>query len=205
MQRAAEERETVEQMMRAGIDGPVVTTPDRIVPRLLGVTAYVKSSVGLQLMRQEILGPAAFDDAFRTYVARWAFRHPTPADFFRTIEDVGGRRLDWFWRGWFLENARYDQAIDTVVTRQAGDNRMVIFRLRQPGTWRAATPRALYVHRRQHRGFRRSGRGVEHRHRALNPPLHLRGQDAREAGDRSGAAHPRHHACEQHVGGAGCR
>jgi hypothetical protein len=77
--------------------------------------------VGLQLLRQEILGPAAFDDAFRTYIDRWKFKHPTPADFFRTMEDVGGRRLDWFWREWFLENPHFDQAIDTVVTKVTGD------------------------------------------------------------------------------------
>ncbi len=126
MERASGERGTVEQVMRAGIEGPIVTTPDRIDPRLLGVSAYVKPSVGLQLLRQEILGPAAFDDAFKTYIRRWAYKHPTPADFFRTMEDVGGRRLDWFWRGWFVENARYDQAVDTVITRKEGDTTRVI-------------------------------------------------------------------------------
>jgi hypothetical protein len=126
MARAAEERGTVEQVMRAGVEGAIVTSPDRINPQLLGVSAYVKPSVGLQLLRQEILGPEAFDDAFRTYIRRWAYKHPTPADFFRTMEDVGGRRLDWFWRGWFVENARYDQAVDTVVTRQSADTQQVI-------------------------------------------------------------------------------
>jgi Peptidase family M1 domain len=125
MARAANERGTVEQVMRAGVEGPIITTPDRIDPRLLGVSAYVKPSVGLQLLRQEILGPEAFDDAFRTYIRRWAYKHPTPSDFFRTMEDVGGRRLDWFWRGWFAENARYDQAVDTVITRQSGDTAKV--------------------------------------------------------------------------------
>jgi hypothetical protein len=95
--------------------------PDRIDPQLLGLEAYVKPSVGLQLLRQEIMGPAAFDDAFRTYAERWKFKHPTPADFFRTMEDVGGRRLDWFWREWFLENPHFDQAIDTVATKMTGD------------------------------------------------------------------------------------
>jgi hypothetical protein len=120
LQRASAERENVEMIMRAGVDKPIVTAPDRIDPQLLGVSAYVKPSVGLQLLRQEILGPEAFDDAFRTYIRRWAYKHPTPADFFRTMEDAGGRRLDWFWRGWFLENARYDQAIDTVVVSRDG-------------------------------------------------------------------------------------
>ncbi|MCC7054849.1 MAG: M1 family metallopeptidase [Gemmatimonadaceae bacterium] len=126
MARAAEERGMVEQVMRAGVEGAIVTGPDRIDPRLLGISAYVKPSVGLQLLRQEILGPDAFDDAFRTYIRRWAYKHPTPADFFRTMEDAGGRRLDWFWRGWFLENARYDQAVDTVVMRKDGDTTRVV-------------------------------------------------------------------------------
>ena len=125
MARALDEREQVEQEMRSGQDQPVIVGPDRVRPSLLGHEEYLKPSVGLQQLRQEILGPAVFDDAFRTYVSRWAFRHPTPADFFRTMEDAAGRRLDWFWRGWFLENARYDQAVDTVVTRQRGDTMAV--------------------------------------------------------------------------------
>jgi hypothetical protein len=95
--------------------------PDRIDPRLLAVSAYYKPSVGLQLLRQEILGPAAFDDAFKTYIRNWAFKHPTPADFFRTMENASGRRLDWFWREWFLENPVFDQAVDTVAVQQRGD------------------------------------------------------------------------------------
>ncbi|MBA3672162.1 MAG: M1 family metallopeptidase, partial [Gemmatimonadaceae bacterium] len=122
MARALGERAYVETAMQRGLDVPSVTNADRIDPRLLGLAEYVKPSVGLQLLRQEILGPQAFDDAFRTYIARWAFKHPTPTDFFRTMEDVGGRRLDWFWREWFLENPRFDQAIDTVAVPTAGDS-----------------------------------------------------------------------------------
>ena len=121
MARASGERDYVTAAMKQNVDGPIEVHPDRINPALLGLEAYVKPSVGLQLLRQEIMGPAAFDDAFRTYAARWKFKHPTPADFFRTMEDVGGRRLDWFWREWFFENPHFDQAIDTVVTRQTGD------------------------------------------------------------------------------------
>ena len=116
--RALGERQQVEGAMKVGADVPVDVMPDRINPRLLGLAAYVKPSVGLSLLRQEIMGPAAFDDAFRTYIERWAYKHPTPADFYRTMEDVGGKRLDWFWREWFQENPRFDQAIDSVVTKQ---------------------------------------------------------------------------------------
>ncbi len=125
MARAAEERRLVEQYMVSGADKPVNMNPDRISPRLLGEAAYVKPSVGLQLLRQEIMGPQAFDDAFRAYIRRWAYKHPTPTDFFRTMEDVGGRRLDWFWREWFVENSRFDQSIDSVIVRKDGDTTRV--------------------------------------------------------------------------------
>jgi hypothetical protein len=125
MARALQERTEVELVMRVGQDQPMNIGPDRISPNLLGISAYEKPSVGLQLLRQEILGPAAFDDAFRTYVNRWAFKHPTPSDFFRTMEDASGRRLDWFWREWFIENERFDQAVESVDSRQVGDTLQV--------------------------------------------------------------------------------
>lgn len=125
MQRAAEERSQVEQAMAQGIPLLINIPPDRIPSPLLGIRAYTKPSVGLQLLRQEILGPQAFDEAFQAYASRWAFKHPTPADFFRTMEDVAGRRLDWFWREWFLEDAHFDQAVDTVATQMSGANQQV--------------------------------------------------------------------------------
>ncbi len=125
MARAADERNQVELLMRVAADEPMNIGPDRIAPDLLGFSAYVKPSVGLQLLRQEILGPAVFDDAFRTYVRRWAYKHPTPSDFFRTMEDASGRRLDWFWREWFVENERFDQAVESVDTHQSGDTLQV--------------------------------------------------------------------------------
>ncbi|MFL5582753.1 MAG: M1 family metallopeptidase, partial [Gemmatimonadaceae bacterium] len=121
MARALGERSSVEGAMKVNVDVPVDVMPDRIDSRLLGLAAYVKPSVGLQLLRQEIMGPAAFDDAFRTYIKRWAYKHPSPADFYRTMEDVGGRRLDWFWREWFKENPHFDQAIDSVGSSRTGD------------------------------------------------------------------------------------
>lgn len=128
MARALAERRQVERLLQAGVDVPIEMPADRVPPQLLGISQYVKTSVGLQLLRQEILGPEAFDDAFRTYIRRWAFRHPTPADFFRTMEDVGGRRLDWFWRSWFLRSESFDQAVDTVATRMRGATPQVVVR-----------------------------------------------------------------------------
>jgi hypothetical protein len=69
----------------------------------LGVTAYGKPSLGLELLREDVLGKARFDYALRYYVHQWAFKHPTPYDFFHAIENGAGETLDWFWRGWFLE------------------------------------------------------------------------------------------------------
>ncbi|MBV9879806.1 MAG: M1 family metallopeptidase, partial [Gemmatirosa sp.] len=119
--RAAENMRLVEQYMARSFDQPLEINPDRINPMLLGENAYVKTAVGLMLLRNEILGPDTFDDAFRTYTAAWAFKHPSPADFFKSMEDASGKRLDWFYREWFLENPHFDQRIDTVATQQKGD------------------------------------------------------------------------------------
>jgi hypothetical protein len=120
-ERALSDMRVVEQFFQFGADRPLEINPDRINPALLGENAYVKTAVGLQILRNEIMGPEAFDDAFRTYTARWAFKHPSPTDFYRTMEDAGGRRLDWFWREWFRENPVFDQAVDSVATTAKGD------------------------------------------------------------------------------------
>ena len=119
-QRARENRDQVTQFMQHNVDEPLEVSPDRINPQLLGENAYVKTAVGLALLRDEILGPQAFDEAFREYTRRWAFKHPAPSDFYHTMEDVSGRRLDWFFREWFVENPHFDQAIDTLAQKQSG-------------------------------------------------------------------------------------
>jgi hypothetical protein len=119
-ERMASDRRQVEQAMAQGVPLLIEKPADRINPQLLGITEYVKPSVGLGLLRDEILGPKVFDDAFRTYIDRWAFKHPTPTDFFRTMDDASGRQLSWFWREWFLEDVRFDQAIDTVAVQMQG-------------------------------------------------------------------------------------
>ncbi|HEX6965067.1 MAG TPA: M1 family metallopeptidase [Gemmatimonadaceae bacterium] len=128
LERAARDRESIEQTQRGNFDIPIEIPADRIDPRKLGFTEYVKTAVGLQLLREQILGPDTFDAAFRTYIRRWAFKHPTPADFFRTMDNAAGRRLDWFWREWFYDDAHFDQAIDTVAYRMAGDTDRVAIR-----------------------------------------------------------------------------
>jgi len=119
--RVQHDRDQVIEYMQHNAEEPLEINPDRIDPNLLGENAYVKTAVGLAQLRDEILGPQAFDEAFREYARRWAFKHPAPADFFKTMEDVSGKRLDWFFREWVLENPHFDQAVDTVIHKQVGD------------------------------------------------------------------------------------
>jgi len=93
---------------------PIGTLPDVIQDNNLGFAAYYKPAIGLNLLRDVILGEKRFDYAFKEYVNRWAFKHPTPLDFFRTIEDASGEDLGWFWKGWFLNDWKIDQAIQSV-------------------------------------------------------------------------------------------
>jgi hypothetical protein len=87
----------------------------------LGALAYVKPSVMLLALRNKVLGPEVFDSAFREYTRRWAFKHPQPADFFRTIEEVSGRDLAWFWRGFFYTTAALDQSVESVRQTPGGE------------------------------------------------------------------------------------
>ncbi|MEC3881202.1 M1 family metallopeptidase [Parapedobacter sp. 10938] len=95
---------------------PVMSTPQNMQERNIGVLAYFKPGFGLTLLRNEILGPERFDRAFKAYLHRWAYKHPTPDDFFRTIENVAGENLNWFWRGWFKHNWRFDQGVVMVIS-----------------------------------------------------------------------------------------
>ena len=93
---------------------PIMTAPDGMRERNLGLLAYEKPASGLIMLREQVLGKERFDKAFRIYTERWAFKHPTPDDFFRTMENVSGEDLNWFWRSWFVNNWRLDQGITKV-------------------------------------------------------------------------------------------
>jgi hypothetical protein len=101
-----------------GDEQPLITAPVEV--RNLYWTAYQKPALMMRLLREYVLGRDAFDPAFRTYIRRWAFKHPQPADFFRTMENVSGRNLDWYWREWIYTTARLDQAVDSVVGPASG-------------------------------------------------------------------------------------
>src|SRR5512133_1077361 len=91
---------------------PIMTNSENIVG--FGPNAYSKPATGLNILRETIMGRELFDYAFKEYARRWAFKHPTPADFFRTMEDASGEDLDWFWRGWFYSTDVCDISLDSV-------------------------------------------------------------------------------------------
>lgn len=93
---------------------PVVSSPDNMKEASIGYLAYYKPAAGLTLLREQVIGRERFDRAFKEYIRRWAYKHPTPDDFFRTMENVTGENLAWFWRGWFLNNWKLDQAVAGV-------------------------------------------------------------------------------------------
>jgi peptidase M1-like protein len=109
---------------------PIMTAANRYKTsnNLLSL-AYVKPSIVLLNLRNKVLGPEVFDSAFREYTRRWAFKHPQPADFFRTIEEVSGRDLAWFWRGFFYTSAALDQAVESVKQDPDGSAQLTLANL----------------------------------------------------------------------------
>jgi hypothetical protein len=95
------------------MDG-LMNIPEVIQQANLGIAGYEKPSEMLNALRDVVLGPERFDAAFREYVRRWAFKHPTPWDFFHSMENASGEDLAWFWRGWVLNTWKLDQAVKDV-------------------------------------------------------------------------------------------
>ncbi|MGO4771332.1 M1 family metallopeptidase [Flavobacterium sp. W22_SRS_FK3] len=92
----------------------IMSSPDNMKETNIGMLCYFKPSAGLIILREQILGKERFDIAFRTYIERWAYKHPTPDDFFRSMENVAGEDLSWFWRSWFVNNWRFDQSVSSI-------------------------------------------------------------------------------------------
>jgi hypothetical protein len=118
--------ETVVAFELSGDEQPIATPPDRTGG--LGMVAYRKPGYGLRVLREQVLPAGRFDAAMREYARRWAFKHPTPADFFRTIEDYTGEELSWFWHGWFYTTGTLDQAVDSVTTVAANGRQRIWLR-----------------------------------------------------------------------------
>lgn len=91
---------------------PLMTNSEQIVQ--LGAEQYAKAATALYILRETVMGPELFDMAFKEYAQRWAFKHPRPADFFRTLEDASAVDLDWFWKGWFYTTDANDQTLEEV-------------------------------------------------------------------------------------------
>jgi hypothetical protein len=100
------------------MDG-LYNVPEVIQQDNLGIAAYMKPAMMLHALRNTVLGAERFDNAFREYIRRWAFKHPTPWDFFHTMENVSGEDLSWFWRGWVLNTWKIDQSVKEVKYRDS--------------------------------------------------------------------------------------
>ena len=99
--------------MRSRDQVPIMTNSESLLQ--FGSNAYAKPAAALTVLRETVLGRELFDFAFREYAQRWKFKRPTPADFFRTIEDASGTDLDWFWRGWFYTTDAVDISVDGIT------------------------------------------------------------------------------------------
>jgi len=99
---------------------PIMTNSENI--NNFGANAYGKPATALNILRETVMGRELFDYAFKEYARRWAFKHPSPADFFRTMEDASGVDLDWFWRGWFFDIQPVDISLDSVKAFVVTDN-----------------------------------------------------------------------------------
>ncbi|RDV13274.1 M1 family peptidase [Pontibacter diazotrophicus] len=111
--RRGEPKDIVEYMKSAkNTQTPIMTNSESVLQ--FGPNAYGKPATGLNILRETVMGRELFDYAFKEYAKRWAFKHPMPADFFRTMEDASGVDLDWFWRGWFYTTDHTDLAITDV-------------------------------------------------------------------------------------------
>ncbi|MGB8634553.1 MAG: M1 family metallopeptidase [Rhodanobacteraceae bacterium] len=104
---------------------PILTRPDAIAEKYRHPVTYFKAALGMVLLRQQILGPERFDKAFRQYVQAWAFKHPSPSDFFRAMDSGAGEDLSWFWRGWYRHNWQFDIAIKGVKRVDGDDGKGV--------------------------------------------------------------------------------
>jgi hypothetical protein len=106
--------------MRDADQVPLMTESD-LIHKDFGNNGYAKPATGLVMLREHVLGEASFDAAFQFYSQGWMFKHPQPADFFRSMEDGSGENLAWFWRGWFYSTHANDQSIGDVSVQAARD------------------------------------------------------------------------------------
>lgn len=137
--------------MKSQTQVPIMTQSDSVLR--LGPNAYTKPAVALNILREVIMGRELFDDAFREFSRRWMFKRPTPSDFFRTMEEVSGVDLDWFWRGWFYTTDHVDISLDKVYQlRLDTENPDIDWERRRQEE--QAKPTSLFVQRNEAEGRR---------------------------------------------------
>ena len=119
------------QVVQNHTQSPLMTMPDRVEPAALGAIGYRKPGAVLLALRNAVVGRETFDRAFREYTRRWSFKHPTPGDFFRTIENYAGEDLSWFWRGFFYSDDVLDIGIADVTIGQGDARHRAVVALRR--------------------------------------------------------------------------
>jgi hypothetical protein len=107
------EARSIVDYMKSRNQNPIMTNAESVLQ--VGNNAYAKPATALNILRETVLGRELFDFAFKEYAQRWKFKRPTPADFFRTMEDASGTDLDWFWRGWFYTTDAVDVSVDGIT------------------------------------------------------------------------------------------
>jgi hypothetical protein len=119
------------QVVNDGTQAPLMTPPDRVDPNAFSAIGYRKPGAVLLALRDNVIGRDAMDRAMREYARRWSFKHPTPADFFRTVENVSGEDLSWFWNAFFYGTDVLDIAVDGVSMRQSPGQSLAEIHLRR--------------------------------------------------------------------------
>ncbi|MDQ6647660.1 MAG: M1 family metallopeptidase, partial [Pseudomonadota bacterium] len=107
--------EQIAEILKDADAPPPMTDADAVPEKYRHPITYFKAAFGLVLLREQIIGPARFDPAFRRYIATWAYKHPSPSDFFRFMDSAAGGDLGWFWRGWFEHNWQFDMAVQKAA------------------------------------------------------------------------------------------
>ena len=157
------------------LQSPIMTNSESALQ--FGNNAYGKPATALNILRETVMGRELFDYAFKTYAQRWAYKHPTPADFFRTMEDASAVDLDWFWRGWFYTTDHTDMALESVKSYNASTRNPQVenARLQQQ---QAAAPQSISAQRNA-TDIKQNPGGREARAEGLLQQLRPAGRDAR--------------------------
>lgn len=119
------------QVVQNRTQSPLMTMPDHVEAAALGAIGYRKPGAVLLTLRNHVVGAEAFDRAMREYVRRWAYKHPTPGDFFRTVENVSGQELGWYWRSFWYTTDVLDIAVVGATTRTANGETIATVTLRR--------------------------------------------------------------------------